>query len=83
MLRVTYASPKLTHRAVLWSELGETQILSPWFVVGDFNVVLSSEERSLVGRPSTCFHEWVHKRELIDLVFNGPRFTWSHSNDVW
>lgn len=38
---------------------------SPWCVMGDFNAVLSSDERSLKGKASACFRDWVNNRGMI------------------
>lgn len=50
--------------------------------LGDFNATLRCDERSPEGRTSFSFQEWVRTRGLIDLGFNGPRFTWNHGNDA-
>lgn len=79
MQMVIYASPR---PSVLGSELGELQISAPWCMLGNFNVVLSSEERLPVGKPLVYFQELVSKRGFIDLGYNGHCFTWSHGSDV-
>lgn len=79
---IVYASPKPKERGDLWEELGSLRVTSPWCVAGDCNSVLISEERCLEGRSSTNFQEWVRRRGMIDLEFNGPRYTWSHGNDA-
>lgn len=63
---VIYASPRPVDRVKLWKELDELVIESPWCVMGDFNVVLSNDERYPRGRISGYFQDWVSSREMID-----------------
>lgn len=39
-----------------------------------------SEERSPMGQTSNLFVDWVTDDGMIELGFNGPRYTWSHGN---
>lgn len=66
MLTIVYASPKPIERGLLWKELEAIEASSPWCVIGDFNAVLHSDERSPVGRNSVCFQEWVRKSGMVD-----------------
>lgn len=71
-LSIVYGIPKPPERADLWRELEEEQPSKPWCVMGDFNVVLSSEERSPSGRTSASFQRLgKHKRTC------GLGFHWS------
>jgi exonuclease III len=59
-----------------------------WCVIGDFNAVLSREERrgvaSLSSHSPTLemveFEGFINKLELVDLAVLGRKFTWFHSN---
>lgn len=77
-LVAVYASPNPGVRKSLWNSLSNLAITRPWVIIGDFNCVLSSEERSPEGRTSSSFINWVEQMNLIDLGFEGPRFTWHH-----
>lgn len=50
--------------------------------MGDFNAILRADERAPSGRVSTCFADWVNEEGMIDLGFQGPRYSWNHGNDV-
>lgn len=81
-LTIIYASPRATERLELWHELGKDLLASPWCVMGDFNATLNEDERMPSGKPSSCFQEWVSSRGLIDLGYNGPKFTWNHEREL-
>ncbi|KAA3471230.1 reverse transcriptase [Gossypium australe] len=64
----------------------------PWVVIGDFNAILSSSEKSggmSKGRLCPLFGDFVDKAELHDLGFRGPPFTWhgrldrALGNEAW
>lgn len=82
---MVYARPKPRKRAWLWRELREINSLSPWCIIGDFNLVLKSEEWTPLGRWSGCFQNMVNKNGLMDLGFIGPSFSWKHSTnpELW
>ncbi|XP_038976830.1 uncharacterized protein LOC120107571 [Phoenix dactylifera] len=76
-----YASTDYRTRRVLWDEL--TRLLTqgiPTMVVGDFNCILSSNEKR-GGRAYSDsgdrreFREFLDETGLVDLGFSGPRFT--------
>ncbi|GMY14460.1 hypothetical protein FCV25MIE_09699 [Fagus crenata] len=79
-----YASPKFATRLSLWEHLtsfaGSHNL--PWMIAGDFNEILASNEKfstSLASqRRISCFHNCLDKCNLLDLGFNGPRFTWTN-----
>ncbi|KAL8170792.1 hypothetical protein V2J09_022596 [Rumex salicifolius] len=70
-------------RHQLWADLqNELQdVRDLLFTEGDFNYILSLEERQgravTLSPNSTMFSKWVNGLELIDLGALGPRFTWS------
>lgn len=58
----------------------------PWTVCGDFNEILSGEERSNFdtnyGSASMReFQDVANYCSLVDMSYQGPRFTWSNKRD--
>ena len=56
-----------------------SNINKPLLVMGDFNVVLHSGERtglSLCGRSMQDFSRWINDLNLIDIPLHGMKFTW-------
>ena len=58
----------------------------PWVIAGDFNEPLTDEDK-LGGRPvsinrSLLFIECLDRCNMVDLGFNGPRFTWTNKRDA-
>lgn len=53
-------------------------------VIGDFNIVLFSHERSSgllgMGNKNADFVAFIHASQLIDLGFSGPAFSWVRGN---
>ena len=88
LLSAIYASPRRSERRVLWNNLSVIAALHslPWVMVGDFNDILSSEEKWGGNRPSASrmaeFHACINSCSLIDLGFSGPQYTWTNSQDV-
>ncbi|OMO50810.1 reverse transcriptase [Corchorus capsularis] len=82
LLSVIYASPILEIRRRLWDSLIEFagSVDVPWLVMGDFNDVLSSNEKlgGSVPNIGRClsFSSMILTYGLIDLGFNGSSFTW-------
>jgi hypothetical protein len=76
-----YASPRFASRLLLWDHLTNfagTHNL-PWMIAGDFNEILTSNEKFSSSPASqrriSCFHNCLDSCNLLDLGFNGPRFT--------
>ena len=68
-------------RELFWEELGSIKGLwnDPWCVGGDFNEILSPDERSKGGRISNSmrrFADILNDLELRDLPLQGGPFTW-------
>ncbi|XP_026396204.1 uncharacterized protein LOC113290825 [Papaver somniferum] len=66
-----------------WQELRDIRILfdEPWLIGGDFNAILSEDERNIPGgamRNIRSFRAFVNKYSLIDLPMAGGRFTWTN-----
>lgn len=83
LLTVLYASPSRQVRHSLWSYLDTIRALhqSPWFIVGDFNEVLSGEDingGSMRGG-AVGFKKWVNRSVVIDMGYQGAPFTWTNN----
>lgn len=83
-----YASPKIVECSCLWNNLSIVAKLHrlPWVMLGDFNEVLSSNEKfrgNLVCiRQVLRFKECLDDCGMMDLGFCGPRYTWSNLRDI-
>ena len=80
-----YGPMKRSKREMFWEELGALKGLweGPWCIGGDFNVVLSPNDRNLVGglsHPMRRFNEVVNELGLRDLPLQGGPFTWRGGN---
>jgi exonuclease III len=82
LFSAVYASPSFDSWLELWDHLAafaDTHSL-PWVVAGDFNEILSNHEK-FSATPANqkriqAFRNCLDKCNLLDLGFNGPRFTW-------
>jgi hypothetical protein len=78
-------APYLPQRhAAFWEQLAGigNSFGGSWLLLGDFNSILSPAEKS-GGRPygsfsHRLFEDFVHSNGLLDLGFNGNKFTWSN-----
>lgn len=77
-LSAVYASPNANIRRHLWSCLDGLNITDPWMLIGDFNCVLRSDERSSLRGESSNFKDWVDRKGLVDMGYVGTKFTWSY-----
>ena len=87
LITVIYASLRYRERHILWDNLNQVATLHnlPWLVLGDFNEILSSENK-LGGRPinihrAMVFQQCLNSCNLLDLGFQGPKFTWVNKRD--
>ncbi|KAF7821820.1 putative AC transposase [Senna tora] len=70
-------------RALIWEKIGHFMVSGqPWLCIGDFNELTNPGEK-LGGRvrgagPFLRFQQFQSHCSLMDLSFNGPRFTWSN-----
>jgi hypothetical protein len=77
-----YASPHEPLRATLWDDLKElsSTIQLPWLVAGDFNDIISVEEKKGGSVASTrkcnIFRDRINACKLIDIGAMGARYTW-------
>ncbi|KAK9988333.1 hypothetical protein SO802_028572 [Lithocarpus litseifolius] len=73
---------------MLWNNLSTVASTHnlPWIIAGDFNELLSSEDK-LGGRPislykANIFKECLDACNMADLGFQGPRYTWTNKHDL-
>uniref|UniRef100_A0A803QN97 Reverse transcriptase domain-containing protein n=1 Tax=Cannabis sativa TaxID=3483 RepID=A0A803QN97_CANSA len=76
-----YAFNDMEGRKVLWTDLKRIATNEAWVILGDFNEILSKEER--IGKKvkyneATEFIDCVHCCQLEDIKFRGSYFTWSN-----
>nr|XP_016440329.1 PREDICTED: uncharacterized protein LOC107766112 [Nicotiana tabacum] len=81
-----YGLHTIQHRVSLWRSLRNIQLSGPWLIIGDFNSVLSVDDR-INGLP-------VHQAEMADfqdciddigvgqIAKRGSRFSWSNKRDA-
>ncbi|WMV45630.1 hypothetical protein MTR67_039015 [Solanum verrucosum] len=84
-----YAKCKDYLRRPLWDRLlhiSDTRDTTPWCTVGDFNVITDIDEKfggiPYNMRKSLEFIGVIEACGLMDLGFNGPKFTWSNQRGV-
>ncbi|KAL0329325.1 UNVERIFIED_CONTAM: hypothetical protein Sradi_4919200, partial [Sesamum radiatum] len=78
--RLVYAKCDTIERRALWDTLRAVSIgTSPWIVGGDFNTVLSPDERSGGSAPSgiamSDFHDAIADSALVDAGYVGSSYT--------
>lgn len=79
---MVYGSPNLSLRRRLFSDLSADNFaVQPcWLICGDFNSVTSREEVSnphcFYASRSADFLEWIFREGLMDLGYEGSKFTW-------
>ncbi|GJV66513.1 RNA-directed DNA polymerase, eukaryota, reverse transcriptase zinc-binding domain protein [Tanacetum coccineum] len=78
-----YAKNFERDRKPLWRNLSEHNMLvsnEPWVVLGDFNVIMNTDECSnsfnIVDRDMDVFRRVLHSLELEDIVSYGMFYTW-------
>ncbi|KAJ4843082.1 hypothetical protein Tsubulata_019141 [Turnera subulata] len=82
LLTHVYGFPQPRWRQYLWQNLQAlaSSINEPWLLSGDFNAILSGQERLTRrrenGRADKAFVDCVNNTALIDLDFAGPHYTW-------
>ena len=82
-----YGPIERSKREMFWEELGSLKGLweGPWCIGGDFNMVISPNERNTVGRLSLSvrrFAEVLNELRLRDIPIQRGPFTWrgGHNN---
>lgn len=83
-----YANPISAERCVLWNNLSKVVDMhnKSWVIARDFNKPLIDEDK-FGGKPvsinrSLLFKACLDKCNMMDLEFNGPRFTWTNKRDA-
>lgn len=83
LLTVVYGKPQLQARRMLWDDLQEIHfdLNDAWAIVGDFNAILSANERVGGSQTPTLkgmidFQGFVNDCDLIDTGYQGSPFTW-------
>ncbi|XP_075515886.1 uncharacterized protein LOC142550694 [Primulina tabacum] len=82
LLSIVYGSPNAILRKILWQDLTveNLNIEGPWCSVGDYNSVISDDEVSSRKRSAhhrnTDFSNWIFNQAMIDMGFEGAKFTW-------
>ncbi|KAI9100160.1 hypothetical protein K1719_024378 [Acacia pycnantha] len=77
-----YALPDYRQKQILWDTLRQyaSSMVDPWAVIGDFNNIVSSAERTggMRVHDARCslFSDRIRDCNLVDLVAVGPKFTW-------
>lgn len=92
-LTIVYGYNQLSARQTLWDGLKgvSSSMLDPWLVIGDFNNILSTDDRR-GGQPVSA-HEFQAFQECIDqcmlsqMRWVGDHFTWcnrqTNENRIW
>ncbi|XP_062089719.1 uncharacterized protein LOC133796261 [Humulus lupulus] len=86
LVSFVYALNDEKGRVSLWSDLKEIAAMSrgPWLILGDFNDILSAEER--IGGKSKqailgAFKECVESCGVEDIKYTGSFYTWNNKQD--
>lgn len=83
-LTVVYASCNVSDRRELFNALitSSQQVTVPWLIGGDFNCILSPEEKMggsfSSGTSMTDFHGFMSAIGLSHASFSGSKFTWTN-----
>ena len=76
---VVYASPRFREICIQWNNLKNATNLhdEPWIIVGNFNEVLADKfgDQAINLNMSLLFKECLDYCNIIDMGFEGPRFT--------
>ncbi|XP_062118346.1 uncharacterized protein LOC133831962 [Humulus lupulus] len=87
LVTYVYALNDETGRIPLWNDLKEitAMINAPWLILGDFNDILSVEER-IGGKQrqarSGAFKECVESCGVEDVKYTGSFFTWNNKQEM-
>lgn len=86
LFTAVYASPMRHERRQLWKELNNIAKSNqePWVLVGDWNMILDASEKKGGAPPDLqkCreFREVLSNCKLLDLGFQGNKFTWKRGS---
>ena len=88
IISAIYASPRFAERCLLWENLKLIANLHdlPWALMGDFNEVLTEEEKAggnpICQRRVRAILDCMNECQMLDLGFSGPKFTWTNKRDL-
>ncbi|GAA0163203.1 hypothetical protein LIER_19125 [Lithospermum erythrorhizon] len=82
-ITVVYAVCNIPERRVLWEALYDLKkCFSPWIVMGDFNALISGDERIGGNVPDPIsmfdFSQCIKDCQLLDAGFVGSKYTWTN-----
>ncbi|XP_070027616.1 uncharacterized protein [Nicotiana sylvestris] len=83
-LSTIYASPYYQLRDILWNNLLNLHntVSTSWLIGGDFNEILEAKERfgglPINNRRTDNFANFINTCKLVDLGFQGSRYTWTN-----
>ena len=79
-----YGRNTIIQRRSLWNDLRSWSPNSPWLVLGDFNAVLSQNDRHgemlVSSYEISDFHSCCTDIGLSDVTYSGSHFTWNRGN---
>ncbi|KAI9094269.1 hypothetical protein K1719_026851 [Acacia pycnantha] len=87
-LTAVYAIPIPSFKQMLWSDLKNLagSMVSPWVVLGDFNDIISSNDRTGGAGVNfsriQLFNDRILSCNLSDMGFCGPAYTWKGPRNV-
>ncbi|XP_039132268.1 uncharacterized protein LOC120269046 [Dioscorea cayenensis subsp. rotundata] len=82
ILSTIYNPSRIQDQSIVWLELsGIASFSIPWILIGDFNTVVSLNEfqggsHIYYRRKARIFSDFINLNNLLDVNFNGSRFTW-------
>ncbi|XP_039138822.1 uncharacterized protein LOC120276159 [Dioscorea cayenensis subsp. rotundata] len=85
LISVIYNASNSQSQRNLWYELSKLSAFNiPWFLIGDFNAITSSEEHrggsfAYYSRKALNFLNFIEANNLLDLQFSGPKYTWCNN----
>ena len=88
IISAIYASPRFVDRCLLWDNLTMLASLHnlPWALMGDFNEVLSEDEKlggnTISQRRVRVIQDCMNSCQMMDLGYLGPKFAWSNKRDI-
>ncbi|XP_023912416.1 uncharacterized protein LOC112024003 [Quercus suber] len=88
LISAIYANPRFAKRCILWNNIKLLAVMHdlPWALMGDFNEVLSEEEKyggnPVCQRRVRAIKECMDVCHMMDLGFSGPKFTWTNKREV-
>ena len=88
IISAIYASPRFVERCMLWENLKLIATLHdlPWALMGDFNEVITEEEKAggnpICQRRVRAILDCMNECQMMDLGFSGPKFTWTNKREL-